>query len=202
MRRFLIFTVTTAGLLLLAPAQAWAHEEIDPATVPTGKPLFLTLSGANEKKVDMTKLTLTTPSGLDFGEATKDPAGWTSTKSDKTITWTGGAVKPGRFEQFGFEVESFDQPGSPQFKASLGYADGTSEDAQVALTVTAATESATAKGGGSDSGPATVAIVVALVALVASVIAVALARSGRSRPAAGAATGAAAGGSAAGSQDW
>lgn len=202
MRPFFILTVTTAGLLLLAPAQAWAHEEIDPATVPTGKPLFLTLSGANEKKVDMTKLTLTTPSGLDFGEATKDPAGWTSTKTDTTIAWTGGAVKPGRFEQFGFEVESFDQPGSPQFKATLGYADGTSEDAQVALTVTATTESATHKGGASDNGRATVAIALALVALAASAIAVALARSGRSRPAAGASVGGPTGGSAAEGQDW
>lgn len=134
MRRLLVL----ATMVLVAGAvPAWAHEEISPNTVPTGRPAFLLLGAANEKRVDLTKLTLTAPSGGEFGDATRDPAGWTSTRTPTTITWTGGAVKPGRFEQFGFEVEEFAQPGTMTYKANLVYADGSTQDANVPVAAVA-----------------------------------------------------------------
>jgi uncharacterized protein YcnI len=170
MKRFAFLAVAVIALAGTAPA-AWAHEEINPSSVPTGKPVFFMLSAANEKQVDLTKITLTAPEGLAFGATTRDPAGWTSNKSDTVITWTGGAVKPDQFEQWGFEIEGADQPGTLDYKVTLGYRDGTSDDVQVPITVVAAsatgTAAAAAKGSGGE-GRANAALAVAIVALAAA----------------------------------
>lgn len=128
-----------AVLVLLWPGAARAHEEISPATVPTGRPVFLTVSAANERRVDLTKLTLTAPQGLTFGGTSREPSGWTAARTADVITWTGGAVPPGRFEQWGFELEAIDQPGAPAFRVSAEFADGLADTHQVVLTVAADT---------------------------------------------------------------
>ena len=124
-----------AALLWASPAGA--HEEIEPAIFPTGKPTFFTLNAANEKQVDLNKITLTAPANLPFGETTHEPAGWTVAKSEKVLTWTGGAVKPEQFETWGFEIEGADQPGPLTYKVTLGFTDGSSEDANVVVNAVA-----------------------------------------------------------------
>ncbi|MEA2825609.1 MAG: hypothetical protein QOG43_48 [Actinomycetota bacterium] len=136
MRRFLPVLALSGVLLMAAPA--WAHEEINPSTIPTGTPTFLTLNAANEKTVNLTQITLTAPSDLAFGTATKSPPGWTANRTDEVITWSGGAVAPEAFEQWGFEIEGADQPGSLTYKVTLGFADGSHDDVDVAITATAA----------------------------------------------------------------
>ena len=37
---------------VLGASPAWAHEEINPKSFPTGTPTFFTLSAANEEKAD------------------------------------------------------------------------------------------------------------------------------------------------------
>src|SRR5205814_1451958 len=105
-----LFAIAAAAVLLSA-APAWAHEEINPKTLPTGTPTFFTLSAANEKKVDLVKLVLTAPSGVPLGEATNAPPGWTASKTNTAVTWAGGKVAPGDFGQWGFETDGADQPG-------------------------------------------------------------------------------------------
>ena len=213
------------GLALVALAgagPAWAHQEISPASVPVGRPAFLMLSAANEKRVDLTSVTLTPPSGQQFGHATRDPAGWTAALTHTRIQWTGGAVRPDRFEQFGFDVEPIGQPGPLAFRVVLGYADGTTSESDVPVsaivageapppttapsapattvagdvptTVTAPSPSPVASDDDSGSGVATLALVVALAALAASVAG--LVRGRRGAPAAGPAAAAGEG------QDW
>ena len=126
----------SAVLVLLWAAPAWAHEEINPKIIGTGTPTFFTLSAANEKTSDLTKVVLTAPSGTDFGEATRSPAGWTVNRTDTVITWTGGKVAPGAFEQWGFEIEGADQPGTLSFKVTLT-AGGAGDDVTVPVTVVA-----------------------------------------------------------------
>lgn len=132
--------VLTAALLIVVPVlAAWpagAHEEISPATIPTGRPVFLLLSAANESKADLVRITLGAPAGTPFGATTREPQGWTADVSETSITWTGGAVKPDRFEQWGFEIEGADQPGALSYKASLGFADGTTTSAEVVVNAT------------------------------------------------------------------
>jgi len=140
LRRVLFAALAAAVLLTTAPA--WAHEEIDPKTLSTGTPTFFTLSAANEKKVDLTKVVLTAPSGVPLGEAIHQPPGWTASKTDTAVTWTGGKVAPGEFDQWGFETDGADQPGQFTFTVTLGFADNSSEPVKVPVTVVAA-ESAT-----------------------------------------------------------
>jgi hypothetical protein len=194
MRRFVVLSALAVVLGTGAPP-AWAHEEINPSTFPVGKPTFLTITAANEKQVRLTKLTVTAPGGLNFGETVRNPAGWTSTRTDTVITWTGGTVDPDRFESFGFEIEGADQPGTLTYKATLGYADGSNDDVTVPVTAVAAGSTSSGSGsGGSGSGRADAALVLAVAALALSVAALALGR--RRGPAKPAAAGAGA------EQDW
>jgi uncharacterized protein YcnI len=143
MRKLLFAAAAVTALLVAGALPAWAHEEITPSSFPTGKPTFFTLRAANEKNADLTKVTLTAPSGIDFGEATRAPAGWTASAAPRSITWTGGTVKHAGFDEWGYEIEGANQPGTLTYKVTLGYADGSTEDVNVAVTAVAAGTSPT-----------------------------------------------------------
>jgi uncharacterized protein YcnI len=220
-RKTVVFLATVAAVLAVA-APAFAHEEINPKQFPTGTPTFFTLSAANEKQVDLNKMTLAAPSGVNFGSSTRSPAGWTVNRTDTVITWTGGAVKPDQFDQWGYEIEGADQPGTLTYKVTLGFSDGSSDDVNVQTTAvaagttpttvasssgavtTAATSATTAtteakSGGGSAARTrANIALVLGAIALVAAITALVLA--GRKRGGAGPSATAAAGGGQ--KQDW
>ncbi|HZQ76149.1 MAG TPA: hypothetical protein VFE55_02390 [Acidimicrobiia bacterium] len=135
-------------------APAFAHEEINPKTFPTGQPTFFTLTAANEEKADLVKIVLTAPAGVAFGETTRSPAGWSVNRTDSTITWTGGAVKPDNFDTWGYEIDSADQPGTLAYKVTLGFADGKTDDVEV--DVTATVPAATGTTGATPTSSATV----------------------------------------------
>ncbi|MFP5317627.1 MAG: hypothetical protein ACLGI2_04960 [Acidimicrobiia bacterium] len=199
MRRTIAAVV--ALLASAGAAPAWAHQEVTPATVVVGRPVFLTLAAANEKRVDVTSVTLTPSSGQQFGHATREPAGWSASLGHTRIAWTGGAIRPDRFEQFGFDIEPPAQPGALAFRVALRYADGTTTESDVQVTsvvagdqpapptTTATTVAAdapastepdpsvpapvaTADDDGGASGVATLALIVAIAALASSVIGV------------------------------
>jgi hypothetical protein len=129
-RTLLGFGAAGAAVLMFA-APATAHEEINPSTFPTGKPTFFTLTAANEKKSDLTKIGVTAPAGTPFGTTTHSPPGWTVARSDTAITWTGGKVAPDNFDQWGFEIEGADQPGAIKYTVNMGFADGSTDNVEV-----------------------------------------------------------------------
>ena len=182
MRKAVVFLAVLAAVLTAA-VTAFAHEEINPKQFPTGQPTFFTLTAANEQKVDLVKVTLTSPKGVTFGATTHEPQGWTVNRTDSVITWSGGAVKPDEFEQWGYEIDSADQPGTLTYKATLGYADGKSDDVNVQTTAvagsgtTATTATPTAKSGTGNSARsrANIALGLGVVALVAALVALGLA---------------------------
>lgn len=140
-RRVFLAALAAAFGLLLASAPAWAHEEINPKSLATGKPTFFTLSAANEKKSNLVKVVLTAPKGVPLGATTAEPSGWEVSKTDTTLTWTaasGEGVRPDHFAQWGFETDGADQPGSFDYQIDLGYADGTHGPVTVPVTVSAA----------------------------------------------------------------
>ena len=218
-----VAVVAALAVVAGVAAPAFAHEEINPKTFPTGQPTFFTLTAANEQSANLVKIVLHAPAGLAFGTTTRSPAGWSVTRTDDTITWTGGAVKPDTFDTWGYEIEGADQPGTLAYKVTLGFADGKSDDVEVdvnavapgatgtgaapgaaattvtagATTPTTAEEEESAGGGsGGGSGTAKAALAVAIVALLGA--AGALAVGGRRRG-----PGAAGGGGAPGAaQDW
>ncbi|HZD74878.1 MAG TPA: hypothetical protein VE776_13515 [Actinomycetota bacterium] len=190
-----IASVLAGALLLLAATvqAALAHEEINPPTVETGKPHFLTMTVANEKEAPITKVAITIPEGAEVGESTHSPAGWKAAVSGSTVTWSSGSLAPGAFEQFGFEIEQPAQPGTLTFTVAMT-AGGDTEQAQVPLTVvapgaagqasapsvTAGAQAAAAAGNSGDQsqGRATLALGVGVVGLLLGLVAlgVALAR--------------------------
>ncbi len=181
MKRVLLVSL----LLLVATAgPAGAHEEIGPSTIPTGRPEFFTLSVANEKKADLTKVVLTAPQGVSFGSTTKEPPGWAGDRTDAAITWSGGAVKPDHFEQWGYEIEGADQPGTLTYSVAMSFADGSSDKVDVPVTVTAAggaptpsastpAKAASTTDSGAD-GRSDAALAVAVVAGILAVVAIAM----------------------------
>jgi uncharacterized protein YcnI len=221
-RKTVVILAAIAAVLAVA-APAFAHEEINPKQFPTGTPTFFTLSAANEKKVDLNKITIAAPKGVNFGATTKSPPGWTVNASDTQISWTGGAVKPDNFDQWGYEIDSADQPGTLTYKVTLGFTDGSTDDVNVQTTAVAGGATATTVAGGgaattaatsggttatteakSNAGSAArsranIALVLGAVALVAAIIALALAA--RKRGAPGTAAPATAGGGGQ-KQDW
>jgi hypothetical protein len=146
-----LLAVAAALAVTSVAAPAWAHEEINPKTFPTGQPTFLTLTAANEASADLVRIVLRAPAGLGFGEATRSPAGWSATAADDNITWTGGALKHDTFETFGFEIEGADQPGTLTYKVTLGYAGGKTDDHDVEITAVAPGTA----GAGASGSPAT-----------------------------------------------
>lgn len=175
MRRIAV-GVLVGACVLLQGAPAFAHEEINPSTFPTGKPVFFTLSAANEANADLVKLTVAAPAGVAFGATTKEPPGWTVNRTDQLVTWSGGAVKPDHFDQWGFEIEGADQPGTLTYKLTLSYADGSSDPVSVDISaVSAAATGGTAKTTGSNSR-ANAALAVGIVGVLLGLVAVAMSR--------------------------
>jgi hypothetical protein len=218
-----VSVVATLVAVAGVAAPAFAHEEINPKTFPTGQPTFFTLSAANEETANLVKIVLHAPAGLAFGSTTRTPTGWSVTRTDDTVTWTGGAVKPDTFDTWGYEIEGADQPGTLAYKVTLSFADGKSDDVEVdvnavapaatgaggapgaaATTVTTGattptTEDDEAAGGGrsdSGSGTAKAALAVAIAALLVAAGALAV---GSRRRGPGATGG---GGGAGAAQDW
>ncbi len=141
-------------VLLAVPASA--HEQIDPTSFPVGKPAFFTFRTANEEKADLTKVVLTAPKDLPFGTTTQEPAGWTVNTTEAVITWAGGAVKPDAFDQWGFEIEGADQPGTYTYTVTLSFADGKTSNVKVPVTAVAAGASSAAKSSSSAASSSSV----------------------------------------------
>jgi hypothetical protein len=214
-KRFIVTGVV--GLAVLGVAvPAWAHEEVNPSTIGTGKPVFFTLSAANEAKADLVKIGITAPKSVPMGATTREPSGWTvSTKDTSAVVWqaaSGAGVKPDKFETWGFETDGADQPGAYTYKVALTFADGKTTNVDVPLAVgtppstggsTATTTPAGTGGAGATttvapattaapkakktSNRATLALIVGAIALVVSLISLAVGLSRRrTTPAAGA----------------
>ena len=133
-RKFAI--ALAAATLTLGAGPALAHEEITPTSLQTGTPTFLTLAAANEKEQPITKVQVSFPAGAEVGETTRSPAGWKVSRTGSAVVWTGGKVAPETFEQWGFELEGADQPGTLTFTVSLT-AGGESEQVRVPVAVVA-----------------------------------------------------------------
>ncbi len=143
MRSAVVVAATVVACVSGLAAPAFAHEEINPKTFVTGQPTYFSLSAANEEEVNLVKIVVHAPPGLPFGGTTRSPAGWSVNRTDDTITWTGGAVKPDTFDNWGFEIEGADQPGTLPYKVTLGFADGKTDDVEVDVTATAPGAAAT-----------------------------------------------------------
>ncbi|MGZ8648550.1 MAG: YcnI family protein [Solirubrobacteraceae bacterium] len=134
--------VVAAAALVAVPA-AWGHVTVNPNEVPAGSFARFDLRVPNEEQsADTTKVTVQLPEGLLF-TSFQPKAGWTRTvtmkKLDKpvtsddgtvteridTVTWSGGKIAPGEFDEFGFSAKVPDTEGTVLvFPAVQTYSDG------------------------------------------------------------------------------
>ncbi len=212
MRGSLIAAALTAALIL--PAAAQAHVTLQPASVPAGgDDTLLSVRVPNERDDASTvKVDVQLPDG--FASASVEPvAGWTFkitkaklakpvqtddgeiTEGVSRITWTGGRIPPGGFQDFPLSVVVPGKAGDTlTFKALQTYSNGevvrwigAKDSDNPAPTVAvagseakaapAATATATpAKTDGSSSGLAVAALIVGALGLLTGVAALTAAR--------------------------
>lgn len=136
MKRLPVLTAALLVAMVAGAGPAGAHEEISPSFVGTGRSAFLTFTAANERQVPLPASPWPPPAGLELGPVTREPEGWTAARAPTGVTWSGATLPPGKFEQWGVELEAPDLPGTFTFRSTLRFADGRADSHDVALTVT------------------------------------------------------------------
>jgi periplasmic copper chaperone A len=142
MKKTLITVVAVAGLAL-APAAA-AHVTVNPGEVEAGSFSRFAIRVPNERpEAVTTKITLRLPAGLEF-VGFQPKAGWkrtvtmakldqpitsedgeTITERIATVTWEGGSIAPGEFDEFGLSAKVPDTAGTTLvFPANQTYSNG------------------------------------------------------------------------------
>ena len=145
MNRTLIVALAAGAALVLPAASAFAHVTVNPRSATQGSYTKLAFRVPNEREgVNTTKLEVNFPTDHPIASVSVKPhPGWTYTveqtklatpiKSDdgdiseavSKITWTGGAIKPGEFDEFEVSVGPLpDDVDSLTFKALQTYSDG------------------------------------------------------------------------------
>ena len=139
MHRSLILLVL--GSLLLAPL-AGAHVTLNPNEVPADSFSRFAVRVPNERPSSgTTKVVLQLPEGLFFVSFQPKP-GWKRTITTEqldppvelfgetyservaTVTWEGGTIAPGEFDEFGMSAKVPAEPGTLTFPATQTYANG------------------------------------------------------------------------------
>jgi uncharacterized protein YcnI len=132
------------GAVVVMAGPAWAHVSISPPSAPKGSDAVLSFNVPNESEdASTTEVAIVFPTDHPIAEAAVLPiAGWTATvatvKVDQPIqtdegevteavsrvTWTGGKIDPGQFQQFTVSVGLPDDADELVFKALQSYSDG------------------------------------------------------------------------------
>jgi uncharacterized protein YcnI len=139
------FVGLVVGAVFLLGAPAWAHVSISPPSAVKGSDAVLSFNVPNESEsASTTEVVIAFPTDHPIASAAVLPiAGWTdkieTVKVDKPIktdegevteavsqiTWTGGKIEPGQFQQFTVSVGLPDDADELEFKAKQTYSDGT-----------------------------------------------------------------------------
>jgi uncharacterized protein YcnI len=145
MKRIVLGALAAGAALVLPATSAFAHVTVNPREATAGGYAKLAFRVPNERDdAGTTKLEVNFPADHPFASVSVRPkAGWTYTLEETTlatpvkvhddeiskaaskITWTGGTVKPGEFEEFEISVGPLpDDVDSLTFKALQTYSSG------------------------------------------------------------------------------
>ena len=151
--------------LVLVPS-ASAHLSIDPSTVEVGKLVDLSFSVPNENDLyGVNHVTLGIPGDFKLDDAEAKP-GWTQSRTQQAITWSGGNIPKGQYATFAVRGTAPRQEETVLFNVVVGDRTGESITYLVGLDVASSTTQ--------DNGARTLG----KAALVVAVVAVALALGG------------------------
>lgn len=130
MRKTLTALATVAALLLALPGVAGAHATVYPRSMNANSFEKFILRVPVEKESDTVKVRVEVPEGFTVSRV-RPLAGWSCAvektadgKSVKAITWSGGKIAPGEFQEFEFQGKTAENPGKYAFLAYQTYADG------------------------------------------------------------------------------
>jgi uncharacterized protein YcnI len=167
--------------LVFAPTAA-AHVTINPDAVQADSFARFDLRVPNEREnASTTKVAIELPKGLVEVSFQPKP-GWKRSVTKGTVTWQGGRITPGEFDEFGLSAKVPNDPGAKlTFPAVQTYSDGEvvhwigAPDAdepapQVSLEAAAPTTTSD----GSDNGRANLALGLGIAGLVAGLLALGL----------------------------
>jgi uncharacterized protein YcnI len=135
-------TLLALGALVLVPV-ASGHITVNPDGVPAGSFSRFAVRVPNERpSADTTKIVLRLPEGLDFISFQPKP-GWERTVTTEklakpvtndegetvtdriaTVTWEGGKIAPGEFDEFGLSAKVPDKQTVLAFPATQTYSNG------------------------------------------------------------------------------
>ncbi len=146
LRRALVAAIATPAALLLVAGPASAHVAVTPETVTTGSDAQLSFSVLNERdNASTVKLELNLPTDTPIvGVSVRPVPGWsaalvtskldtpitmpdgdTVTEAVTKVTWTGGKIDPGQYQNFDLSVGPLpDKPGPLVFKVLQTYSSG------------------------------------------------------------------------------
>jgi uncharacterized protein YcnI len=143
--RAAIVTALTAGVLLTAAGTAFAHVTVDPGTAAQGGDAKIAFRTPNEEdSANTVKLEVSFPTGHPIPSVLVEPIpGWTAavdkvnlaapiktddgevTQAVSKITWSGGQVAPGQFQDFDVSLEGLpSDTDSLVFKTVQTYSNG------------------------------------------------------------------------------
>jgi uncharacterized protein YcnI len=129
-QKMMISAVATLGLLLSFPGFVQAHAVVYPKEMSANSYEKFTLRVPVEKESDTVKVRIEMPEGFTISRVKPVP-GWTYAmekgadgKTVKAITWSGGKIAPGEFQEFEFQGKTAAQPGKYAFPVYQTYADG------------------------------------------------------------------------------
>jgi len=132
-RRCAATAVTAVALVALLAGPAWAHVEIEPSTATKGaEHAVLSFSVPNEREdASTTEIAVQIPEEAKFESVrAQSKPGWTIAfekdgASVRTITWSGGEIKPDEFDLFTISVGAIPKKGTHlHFPTLQTYSDG------------------------------------------------------------------------------
>lgn len=120
----------SAALAALVPLQAaYAHVTVAPSSVPADSFQTLAVRVPTERDEPTVKVRVEFPAGLTVSRFQPKP-GWTreveqdSQKRITAVTWSGGKIMPGEFDEFILMARTPKEPGKLAFKAYQTYQSG------------------------------------------------------------------------------
>jgi uncharacterized protein YcnI len=116
--------LAAAMTALAAASAASAHVTMNPEKAPADSFSRFALRVPTEEDVPTVKVSVQMPAGLD--EVTFQPkTGWKRTQSGRVVTWSGGQIGVGEFDEFGLSMHLPNTPGKVLvFPATQSYANG------------------------------------------------------------------------------
>ncbi len=120
--------ISIVCLVFATTGVAQAHVSVSPEEAPAGSYEKFTVSAPNEKEIPTTEIRVDIPDGLTVSGVQPVP-GWEYEFEEEgglitAITWSDGEIQSREFQEFAFQAQTPEEPGSLTVGAIQTYEDG------------------------------------------------------------------------------